>query len=199
MKVLLSLAALGAAGAMAGLGTFATFTSTTAASEPVTAGTVTIALGTAGTATNRLTIPATGVVPGDTIQRVVDLVNTGNQDLSRITLTTSATTTSLLDTDATNGLHMIVERCTNAWTVLTSNPDTYSCPGSVVILTRRAVVGVTDVTELTNLNALTGNANATDHLRVTLDLPSSAPDSMQGLSSTIRYQFDAVQRTATDR
>src|ERR1700756_4058533 len=89
-KALLSLGALGLAGSIAGLGTFATFTSTTSASQTVASGTVTIALGSTGASTNRLTVNASGLVPGDTIQRSFDISNTGSQDLASIALTTSA-------------------------------------------------------------------------------------------------------------
>ena len=101
---------------MAGLGTFATFTSTTSASSTETAGTVVIGLGAAGTATNRLTIGATGLVPGDIIQRAVNLTNSGNQALASVTLTTTASPTSLLDSDATTPLQMVVDKCSVAWT-----------------------------------------------------------------------------------
>ncbi|HLI55969.1 MAG TPA: SipW-dependent-type signal peptide-containing protein, partial [Actinomycetota bacterium] len=66
-KLLLSLAAVGVAAGIAGLGTFATFTSSTNASEAISSGTVSINLGTAGGSANRLTIGASGLVPGDTI------------------------------------------------------------------------------------------------------------------------------------
>src|SRR5436305_12710526 len=89
-KILLSLGALGAAGAIAGLGTYATFTSTTAASQTVTAGKVSIALGAVGPA-NRLTVNATNVVPGDTINRAVDLINTSTDGLKTVSLATTAT------------------------------------------------------------------------------------------------------------
>jgi spore coat-associated protein N len=58
VKILGSFAALGAAASVAGLGTFATFTSSTSASQSIQSGTVSIALGSAGTAANRLTIGA---------------------------------------------------------------------------------------------------------------------------------------------
>src|SRR5437588_11714264 len=115
-KVLLTVAALGAASSLAALGTFATFTSTTSASQSVTSGTVTIALGATGASTNRLTVNATGVVPGDTIQRSFDLSNTGNQNLATISLTSTASPSSLLDSDATAGLQMVVDKCSTAWT-----------------------------------------------------------------------------------
>ncbi len=90
-KVLLSLAVVGVAASIAGLGTFATFTSSTSASQDISSGTVSINLGSAGGTGNRLTVGASGLVPGDTIQRRVQLTNpNGNQALASITLTTTA-------------------------------------------------------------------------------------------------------------
>src|SRR5436309_659572 len=115
-KLLLSIAAIGAAAAIAGLGTYATFTSSTSASQSVASGTVTIALGATGASTNRLTVGASNIAAGDTIQRSVDLINQGSIDLASITLTTSATASSLLDSDATNGLQMVIDKCSVPWT-----------------------------------------------------------------------------------
>src|SRR5689334_12763608 len=154
-KLLASLAVLGAAASIAGLGTFATFTSSTSASHTVSSGTVTIALGATGAATNRLTVGASNIAPGDTIQRSVDLINSGSIDLSGITLTTSAPPSSLLDTDATNGLQMVIDRCSTAWTESGVAPAyTYTCSGTTsTVLASRAVVG-SNLT-LSNLTALT--------------------------------------------
>jgi spore coat-associated protein N len=191
-KALLSVMAVGTAAAIAGLGTFATFTDTTSASQSVTAGTVDINLPAAG-ASNRLATGATGLVPGDSLQRAVNLVNAGNQDLASVTLTTSASPSSLLDTDATDGLQVAIDKCSVAWTE-SGPPYTYTCSGTTSsVLVSRAVIGSTIA--LSNLGALT--AGATDMLRVTLTLPASAPNSMQGLSSTISYTFNATQRVAT--
>ena len=95
-KLLASASLVGTAAAVAGLGTFGTFTSTTTASADQSSGTVVIALGNTGASTNRLTVNATGLVPGDTVQRSVDLANTGSEDLASVTLTTSANPSSLL-------------------------------------------------------------------------------------------------------
>src|SRR5918912_1328659 len=130
-KLLATIAILGAAASIAGLGTYATFTSTNSQSHAISSGTVTIALGATGAATNRLNIGASAIAPGDTIQRSVDLLNTGTIALSTVTLTTTATTSSLLDTDATNGLQMTIDRCSVAWTETGSAPAyTYSCSGT---------------------------------------------------------------------
>jgi len=196
-KLLVSLAIVAAAASIAGLGTFATFTSSTSASQSVSSGTVTIALGATGAATNRLTVGASNIAPGDTIQRSVDLINSGSIDLSGITLTTNATASSLLDTDATNGLQMVIDRCSNAWTEGGTAPAyTYTCSGATSsVLASRAVVG-SNLT-LSNLAALTNGV--TDHLRVTLTFPSAAPNSFQNQSSTIQYTFTGTQRAGTNK
>jgi len=196
-KLLVSLAVISAAASIAGLGTFATFTSSTSASQSVSSGTVTIALGATGASTNRLTVGASNIAPGDTIQRSVDLIDSGSIDLASITLTTNATTSSLLDTDATNGLQMVIDRCSNAWTEGGTAPAyTYTCSGATSsVLASRAVVG-SNLT-LSSLAALTNGV--TDHLRVTLSFPSAAPNSFQNQSSTIQYTFTGTQRAGTNK
>lgn len=197
-RTLASLTVVAAAASVAGLGTFATFTSSTSASHSVSAGSVSVALGAVGPA-NRLTVGATSVLPGDTLQRAVDLTNNGvagSDNLSSITLTTTASPSSLLDTDATNGLQMAIDKCSVAWTESASPPYTYTCGGTTTsVLASRAVIG-------SNI-ALSGLAStttgSTDRLRVTLTLPSSAPNTMQGLSSTITYTFVGTQRAATSK
>lgn len=193
-KLLASIAVLGAAASIAGLGTFATFTSSTSASHTVSSGTVTIALGATGASTNRLTVGASAIAPGDTIQRSVDLINSGSLDLASVTLTTTATTSSLLDTDTTNGLQMVIDKCSVAWTE-SGPPYTYTCGGSTsTVLASSPVIGTN-----TALANLTLTAGTTDHLRVTLTLPSTAGNSLQNLSSTIAYTFTGVQRAGTNQ
>jgi spore coat-associated protein N len=196
-KLLLSLAAIAAAASIAGLATFATFTSSVSQSQSISTGTVTIALGATGASTNRLNIGATAVAPGDTIQRSVDLINSGSLNLASLNLTTTATTTSLLDTDATNGLQMAIDKCSVAWTEAGTAPAyTYTCSGTTsTVLASTPVIGSN--LALSNLSALT--ASSTDHLRVTLTLPATAGNTFQGLTSVIQYTFTGTQRAATNR
>lgn len=194
-KLLATIAVLGAAASIAGLGTYATWTSTTSQSHTISTGTVTISLGATGAATNRLNIGASGLVPGDTLQRSVDLTNSGSIDLASVTLTTSVAPSSLLDTDGTNGLQMVIDRCSQAWTEA-GPPYTYTCGGTTSsVLASRAVVG-SNMT-LSNLGSTTHGA--TDHLRVTLTLPNGADNSFQNQSSTITYAFTGTQRAATNQ
>lgn len=194
-RVLATGAVVGAGAAIAGLGTFGTFSSSTSATQAVSSGTVAIGLGSAGTATNRLTVGASNIVPGDTIQRQVQLSDTGTIPLASIGLTTTASPSSLLDTETTNGLQMTVQSCSVAWTEAGTAPAyTYTCSGTTgTVLASRPAIG-SNIT-LPGLNAL--STGGVDHLLVTLTLPSSAPNTMQNQSSTITYTFLGTQRAGT--
>jgi hypothetical protein len=199
-RVVLSVAALSTAGAIAGMGTFASYTSTQSVSQTASAGAVAIALGAVNTPANRLTVSATNVVPGDTIARAVDLISTSSDSLSAVTLTTTATTSSLLDTDTSNGLQLVIQSCSSAWTESGASPAfTYVCTGPATtasVLATGPVIGAN--LTLNNLAATTA-ASSTDHLLVRLSLPTTAPNTMQSLSSTIQFSFTGTQRTATNR
>ena len=199
VKVLASLAVIAAAASLAGLGTFATFTSSTTATHTVSSGSVTIALGAAGAA-NRLTVNATGIAPGDTIQRAFQLSNSGTIDLAGApTLTTTASPSSLLDTDGTNGLQMVIDKCSVAWTEAGTAPAyTYTCGGTTTsVLASRAVIGSN--LALSNLTDLVTGGSGPDYLRLTLTLPSAAGNTFQNLSSTLTYTFNGTQRAATNK
>lgn len=198
-KVLASLALVGAAASVAGLGTYGAFTSSTAANAAVGSGTVGIALGADGTA-NRLSVAAAGLIPGDSIQRVATLTNAaGNQNLSAVTLTTSAAPSSILDTDTSNGLKMAIDKCSVAWVEAGTAPAyTYTCPTSAtvtMVLVQQPVIGAN--LTLANLSSMT--AGSADNLRVTMTLPTSADNSFQAKSSTISFSFTGTQRLATNK
>lgn len=191
-RVVFGLVALGAAAALAGLGTFATFTSSTSSSQVVGSGTVVIALGTPGPA-NRLTVAANNMAPGDSVQRAFTLSNTGSLSLNAApVLTTTASPSSLLDTDSTNGLQVVFEKCSTSWVEAGSSPNfSYSCAGTVsTVLASRAVIG-SNVT-LSNINELIAPSSSAS-LRLTLSLPQSAGNTFQGLTSTLTYTFSASQ------
>jgi spore coat-associated protein N len=63
------------------------------------------------------------------------------------------------------------------------------------VLAQRAVIG-SDLA-LSNLASLA--AGQADRLRVTLTLPTAAPNALQGLSSQLTYTFTGTQRTATSK
>jgi len=189
-KLIASLAVLGAAAAIAGLGTYATFTSSTSASHTIATGTLSLTSG----PTNRLGTGASLVAAGDSMQRAIDLNYAGSISFGSATLTTNATTSSALDTDATDGLHMAIDKCSVAWTE-SGPPYTYTCSGTTSsVLASAPVIGSNLA-----LSNLTLTAGSTDHLRVTVTLPGTAGNSFENLSSTIAYTFTGVQRAGTSQ
>jgi predicted ribosomally synthesized peptide with SipW-like signal peptide len=220
-RIVLSIAlVLGAIGALIG-GAFATFTNTvTAGPQPITSGTIKLAVG----PTNDVLTGATNIAAGDTISREADLNNTAGTLVSKeITLKFSASPTSLLDTDPTNGLQVSIQACSEAWkrTVVGSPPPPfeYICtPGATVVKINGAATATVSALEttaaaLTPLNSLT--AGGKDFLVFKLELPAAAPgdvskvaacsgssggtaatEDLQGCSSTLTYTFQATQRNA---
>jgi spore coat-associated protein N len=219
-KIVLSVALLlGAAAALIG-GAFATFTDTvTAGPQAISSGTIKIAVG----PVNDAATGATNVAAGDTIAREADLNSTGATIANKeITLKFTASPTSLLDTDPTNGLQVSIKACTVAWTRKVETPPPafkYTCGGteSTVKVGGAETASVSSLEStpgaLTPLSALAMGGQ--DYLVFTLTLPSTAPgnvgklavcsgtsggteatEDLQGCSSTLTYNFQATQRNA---
>jgi predicted ribosomally synthesized peptide with SipW-like signal peptide len=189
-KLIASLAVLGAAAAIAGFGTYATFTSSTSASHTIATGTLSLTSG----PTNRLGTGASSIAAGDTMQRAIDLNYAGSVSFGSVTLTTSASPSSALDTNTTDGLQVAIDKCSVAWTEA-GPPYTYTCSGSTsTVLASQPIIGSNVA-----LSNLTLTAGSTDHLRVTVTLPSTAGNALQNLSSTIAYTFAGVQRAGTNQ
>lgn len=186
---------IGVTAAVVGGLAFATFTSTTSVSQNVNSGTVAFASLTPSGTGQRLSVAATDIAPGDTIQRAVTLTNTGtiNMDSSAVRLTTSATTSSLLDTGG-NGLTMVIDKCSVAWTE-SAFPYTYTCGGTTTTVLASAPVIASNVA-LANIVTTPSTPN---HLRVTLTLPTAADNTYQNQTSVISYSFAGTQRAGTNR
>jgi hypothetical protein len=196
-KVLGSLGVVGAAAAVAGMGTFGTFTDSTAPlNASVTSGTLSLDLN-ATNSTATLPMNATGFVPGDSISRSVDLANTGNLAFAGISMTSTATASSLLDTDKANGLQLSIKSCPVNWTeTVTNGVATYTCSGTVPATTIASGSAVSNAT-LSNIASM--NAGGTDHLVVTLTLPAGADNTFQGKTSALSVAFTGTQKAGTNR
>ena len=189
-KLLASAGLLATAAAVAGLGTFGEFSSTTEADQQVATGTVSIDINANG-GSNNFDMATAGVLPGDSIQRVVELKNNSSAELGTLSLTTAAAanSSSVLNTDRTLGLKLSVDSCSVAWTVATGGG--YACGGTVGnIVSNSPIIGSYDV-----MSALTSSTNSTGHLRVTTALPQNAGNDFQGKTSVVTFKFDAGQRT----
>ena len=194
-KIIGSLGILGAAAAVAGLGTFGTFTdSTTPVDATVATGTLAVDLN-AANSTASLPLGATGFVPGDSVSRSYDLVNTGTLGFAGFTMTSSATTSSVLDTDKVNGLQLTVQSCAPGWTeAKTATAATYTCAVPATTIYNGPAVTNGAVANLSSIAP-----KATDHLVVKLSLPTTADNTFQGKSSTLSLGFTGTQASGTSR
>jgi spore coat-associated protein N len=219
-KIALSVVLLLAAAAALIGGAFATFTnSVTAGPQAISSGTVKIAVG----PVNDAATGATNIAAGDTVAREADLNSTAATLADKeITLKFTASPTSKLDTDPTNGLQVSVKACTVAWTRKVEAPPPafkYTCGGAESTVkiggAETASVSALETTPaaLTPLNSLATGGQ--DYLVFTLTLPEAAPgdlskiaactgpvsgtvatEDLQGCSSTLTYTFQATQRAA---
>jgi len=185
-KVVGSLGVIGAAAAVAGMGTFGSFTDSTApVATTINSGTVSIDLIKAST----LEFAATELIPGDSVTRTFTLKNDGSSDLGSIMLASAATTTSVLTTDATNGLQLSVKSCAVAWTQ-TGNAFTCGSGEKTLVASGPAV----------NNKVLDAPASLaagkSDNLAISYALPVSAGNEFQNQKAAFSLTFTATQRTA---
>jgi spore coat-associated protein N len=142
---------------------------------------------------NRFSVSATRLVPGDTIERAITITPTGPVSITALRLTTDATSSSVLDTDGTNGLQITIRRCSVAWDETLSDgiPVDYDCSGSesTPIAARPAIM-----TNQTLTGALTSDGQV-NYLLLHMELPSTADNTFLTATSTIRFTFSGVQRS----
>ena len=109
-KIAASVALLAAVAGIAAAGTSAALRHSTSA---VSAGTVGLQLN--GSDTNQTIGEMTTAAPGDSITRTVSVENNGTLAFADVLLTTEGSSSNAL-TAATNGLQMVVDKCSVAWT-----------------------------------------------------------------------------------
>jgi hypothetical protein len=194
-KVVGSLAILGTAAAVAGLGTYGNFTdSTTPVNTTVATGTLSINL-TQPAGAYAIPVSVSGLVPGDSITRAVNLVNDGDLALSSISVVSTATAPSSLTTDTTNGLQLSIKACSVAWTQGgTAAAPTYTCSGTERSIYGSPVVGTAALNSPASLNP-----GGTDYLTFSISLPTTADNSFQGKSAGISLSFTGAQRSGSAR
>ena len=192
-KVVGSLGVIGAAAAVAGMGNFGTFTdSSTPVATTISSGTLSINVTQQGAT---VPVTTTNFVPGDVMTRAINLVNDGSSALGSIMLKTTAAASSVLTTDATNGLQLAVKACSVAWTQGgTASAPTYTCAG-----TERAVVSGAVLNNMTLDAPASLNPGGTDYLTFAISLPTSADNTFQNKTAALSLTFTGTQRTGTVR
>jgi predicted ribosomally synthesized peptide with SipW-like signal peptide len=192
-KVVGSLGVIGAAAAVAGMGTFGSFTdSSTPVATTIQSGTLNIDVSQQGFA---VPVTTANFVPGDSLTRAVNLVNSGNTAFGSVTLGTTVASPSVLTTDVSNGLQMAVKSCSVPWTQAgTATAASYTCGG-----TQRVLASGPAVSNLTLDNPLSLAAGATDHLTFSISLPTTAGNAFQGQTAALSLVFTGTQRTGIAR
>ena len=126
----------------------------------------------------------TAMSPGTPVLRYVNYKNSGSDSGTALTLQVVANpSNTTLSTDATNGLHITVDRCTVAWT--SSNN---SCGGSTTtILSETALSVLASATSLAHSgsNTATGITSLASgeyfYVRYTISLPSNSEEAQNGV------------------
>lgn len=173
--------------AVAGAGTaYAVFTDRATSRIAVGAGAVELDWG--GGGADQLAVPITGLRPGESQLRLVDLANTGTVAVSELMVTLGGTAVA----STSDGLQVAVDRCPVAWT---GAPGTAVCSGTITpVVADRPATGRFALTD-SPARAVGGR----DHLRITVRLAASAPTTAQGAAGSVTLRVDGDQRTGIQR
>jgi hypothetical protein len=146
-----------------------------------------------------LSIDATGVVPGDTVMRVITLEPGGTGDASDIYLTVEASSPSpLFEVDTQNALQLSIDTCDEPWeeTLDGGVPVDVQCNASSQTALAEAPAADPSSDTLAHVDVAPGAEN---HLRVSLRLPAGADASVENQSVNLEFTFLLVQREPTFR
>ena len=138
---------------------------------------------------NRFSVGASGLMPGDSVQRVFDLRNVGHTRIHAVSLTTVGVPSTPLVSDPVNGLQLRIDRCTKAWHTPPHGTG-FTCPGQVTqVVAHRPLLG-TDI-PLANVTDLASPQHKV-RLLLTLTLPQAATSVVMGQTSGVTYTFTAA-------
>ena len=137
----------------------------------------------------------TAMAPGDTINRYVTLTNSGTLDAITPTLGLAGSPSTVLTSDGTKGLQVVVNSCSVAWT------NVGACTGTTVaVMTTKTALAMATPQALT----LTNTAGFASHLKISITLPDQNENvlngalpagTIQNLSTTLTWTFAQSQRT----
>lgn len=180
--------ALTAAGVYASLQAQATNAGTP---ESVTSGVLSLTMAPGGGSVG-FTSPVSGLAPGDTVNRYIDLTNSDAIPTAGLTLGAADGTPTPLSTDGTNGLQVSVASCSVAWDAANG-----TCSGTANTLASTSLAALT--TGVVPL--MTGAVPALQHLQVSLSLPPSSELTVNGvpqLTNTIQGRTASLTWTFTE-
>lgn len=196
--------AIGANGVFAGLNTVAK----NATPQDVAVGTLKLTLGDTSSF-GKFSDSISNLAIGDTVNRYVDLVNSGTLATQSLTLsvTTSADSTATLVKDAVSGssnkaLALTVRSCAVAW----SANGTCSAAGGSKLEVQQTVLDGFNLGKALATTSLAGGSNETLRLQISVSLPDQdetvvngvlPANTVQGGIARLTYTFNGVQRPST--
>jgi hypothetical protein len=212
-----ALGLLGASVTAAGKAAYGDFTGASSVAHSTSSGTLGVTVGN-GDADQAFALAMSNFFPGASRERLVDVTISGDAAFDDVSLDAAppyglfvdvshicgSCDSSLLDSDVTNGLQIKIDRCSQPWAVANgSSPnETYTCPADqYAVVSSRSIVGSKNLTP--NADASNTNPGDVNHYRFTFTLPTTSPDTMEGLSgansSILEFKFGGTQRDATNK
>ena len=138
---------------------------------------------------HRVLAPVTGLAPGDSAQRTLELRYRGSGRFGAVVLRVKGLNHSLLGSGST-ALRLKIERCSTKWT-RNRRTRTYGCHGKHWVVLGTVAIGSRQPFGLRRLSARAGR---TDHLRLTLGLPHRAGNELEHRLSRVVYAFTGAAR-----
>jgi len=175
-----------------------------ASAQSVSAGSLLLTLAPTGASSTSggLTTAVANMAPGDTVNRFVEVKNTGTIPGTNLTLQLSdEETSSLLTTSPTLGLRVTVTSCPQPWTLVAG--QTATCTGSTTVLPTKAVSEAKTALQVLDSGAVAPDASR--YYRIGVTLPDNAevsvngtppPVTVQKLTASLRWTFTLDQRAA---
>lgn len=180
-------------------------TSANSSPQSITSGTLKITQVDVGSG---FTAAIAAIAPGDTFNRFITYTNTGTLGGATLKLQATATISTLLNSDATKGLQVLVTRCSGVSAAWTVSSGVATCNGTLTVVLNTISVanlisaGTSGTAFLTGFSSLAPGETAS--LRFSLSLPATTEttvngippeNTIQGLISTILFTVNAVQGT----
>ncbi len=199
---IIAIAAIGGAGLVAS-NVFAalTATATNTSGGSVTTGTLKLELAPSGVSgiTGGFISPISAMGPGDTVNRYIDLSNTGTLDGASPTLQIVSSDSNTLVNSPSAGLQVTITGCSIAWT------NAGVCGGSSTSVLSATPVSTlkSSAQTITLPSVLVGGIN---YLKVSTALPAGTENvlngvlpvgTVQGLTATLTWTFVIQERAAT--
>lgn len=142
------------------------------------------------------------MAPGDVVNRYVNYTNSGTLASKSLRLKVADASPTLLSSDATRGLQLVVTDCSVAWTSTTG-----SCGGTTTQVLSSPLASLGSDTAFTGITTLAENGGML-HLQFSLTLPNAAnnettvngtlpANTIQGLTSALTWTLSETQRDAT--